>query len=216
MWRILRRSTPLCALYFSVAAAVMIGIRIQLGSQLDILFAILSGPLLFMFVFLTLLVEEQYEEKHRGYAILSVLPLKNSEIVAAKFLFTLAVDAAMLVFLMVLFATFSTAPSQAEVVHGYFLAAAGVGLLFAGLLYMGIFTFGYTKFIIAVLCFTTALGMVPALILKSHRGNIDAWIERAIEWLGHYNELILVAFVLTLYGAQYMAATFIKSLRSSA
>ncbi len=216
MWHILRRRAPQCALYFALVAAALITARLLLGDQLDILFAILSGPVLFMFVFLILVVEEQYEEKHHGYAILSVLPLKDSEIVAAKFLFTFVVDAAMLIFLMVLFSTFFATPAQAAVVRGYFLAAAGFALVFAGLLYSGIFAFGYTKFLISVMTIFTALGLVPALILKSHREDLDTWVGRTIDWLGHYNVLALLAVVLTLYSALYVASTFIKRFRSSA
>ncbi len=216
MWQILRRRTPLCALYFALVAAALTVARLQLGERLDVLFVSLSGPVLFLFVFLTLLADEQYEEKHRGYAILSVLPLRDSEIVAAKFMFTLAADAAMLIFLTALASTFVATPEQTAVVHGYFLAAAGFSLLIAGVLYAGIFAFGYTKFLIAVMICTTALGLVPALILKSHREDLDAWIEKIINWLGHYNALALLAGVLILYSALYAAASFIKRLRSSA
>jgi hypothetical protein len=84
-------------------------------------------------------------------------------------------------------------------VRSYFLLMASAALLVAGLLYIGIFGFGYTKFMIVVLTCTTALGLVPMLFLKSNRGRMDVVIDNLLAWIRGLDWLLLLPLLLLTY-----------------
>jgi hypothetical protein len=159
----------------------------------------MGGFVLFMYPFGTLMMSEQYEEKHRGYAILSALPVSSLEITAAKFLLPAAANAALLISLLLLFSTFSAPAQDMLLVRSYFLLMASAALLMAGVLYIGIFGIGYTKFMVIVLSFTTALGLVPMLFLKANRGRMDVVIENLLGWIRGLNWFVLIPLLLLVY-----------------
>ena len=98
-------------------------------------------------------------------------------------------------------------------VRSYFLLTASAGLLVAGLLYIGIFTFGYTKFVIVVLSFTTALGLAPMLILKRHREDMDVFIESLLAWIRGLDWLVLIPLLLVAYLGLMVLALQIRAWR---
>jgi hypothetical protein len=199
MINILKRSYPTFLIYYIFVIVLFSGIRLLLGSELNVFYTLMGGVVLFMYTFGALLMSEQYEEKHRGYAILSALPVSNLEITAAKFLLSVAANAALVISLVLLFSTFSAPAQDMLLVRSYFLLMASAALLAAGLLYMGIFCFGYTKFVVVVLSFTTALGLVPMLFLNSNRGRMDVVIENLLAWIRGLNWLLLLPLLLLAY-----------------
>jgi hypothetical protein len=199
MINILKRSYPTFLVYYVFVIVLLTGIRLLLGSELNVLFTLMSGIVLFMYSFGALLMSEQYEEKHRGYTILSALPVSNLEITAAKFMLPMAANAALVISLILLFSTFSAPEQDMLLVRSYFLLMASAALLVAGLLYIGIFGFGYTKFMIVVLTCTTALGLVPMLFLKSNRGRMDVVIDNLLAWIRGLNWLLLLPLLLLTY-----------------
>jgi hypothetical protein len=84
-------------------------------------------------------------------------------------------------------------------VRSYFLLAAAAGLLAAGILYIGIFSFGYTKFVVVVLSFTTALGLAPMLVLKGNRGRMDEVITNTLEWIRGLDWFVILPLLLLVY-----------------
>ena len=82
MTHILKRSYPTFLVYYIFVIVLLTGIRFLLGGELNVLFTLMGGFVLFMYPFGTLMMSEQYEEKHRGYAILSALPVSSLEITA--------------------------------------------------------------------------------------------------------------------------------------
>jgi hypothetical protein len=200
MIHILKRSYPTFLVYYVFVIVLLTGIRLLLGSELNVLFTLMSGIVLFMYSFGALMISEQYEEKHRGYAILSALPVSKLEITTAKFLLPAAGNAALVISLMLLFSTFSAPAQDMMLVRSYFLLMASAALLAAGLLYIGIFGIDYTKFVVVVLSLATALGLlVPMLFLKANQGRMDVVIENLLAWIRGLNWLLLLPLLLLAY-----------------
>ena len=103
MWNIMKRNINFFALYLVVVVILAGFTAIILHNELKVIFVILSGFLTILQVIGGTFVNEQYEEKHKGYAFLSVLPVKEGEIVAAKFLLALTASALYVGFLVLLF-----------------------------------------------------------------------------------------------------------------
>lgn len=215
MWRIFKKNVTFPVIYLLSLLIVLAVIGIYLGGDFSAAFAILSGMVLIIFVLGAVFVNEQYEEKHKGYTFLSVFPVTNSEILAAKFLIPLAACAILAGFLIGMFSLTDILPPDLVTVRSYLMFMACFSLLSAGILYIGIMAMGYTKFMVIVLSFTTALGLVPMLILKFYRDSIADFIAEFIRWIQSLNWLLVIPLVLMIYTGLYVLAVKVKSLRSA-
>lgn len=216
MWLILKKSCRTYLAYFVVTAAILTLIRFLLGPELNIMFTIVCGMVLFIVSFGALLISEQYEEKHKGYSILAMLPVSDLDIVVAKLLLPLISGAGMTLALVLLFGSFPLPPPDAALIRSYFVLMGGFSLLIVGLMYLGIFGFGYTKFVIVVMTLVTALGLVPMLILRAgRRDGMEILIENLLSWLRDLNLWVFIPLVLLAYLGISGIAWLIKSRRET-
>ena len=213
MFNIMKRSYRIFLVYFLFLIVILTAVRFLLGKELNILFTLLTGVALFMYTLGSLLSSEQVEEKNHGYAILSVFPVSSLEITAAKFLLPLVSSFTLTTSLILLFATFAAPAQDMLLVRSYFLLAAAAGLLVAGLMYIGIFSIGYTKFVVVVLTITTALGLVPMLLLKRNRDNTGEVIENLLAWIRGLDWLLLIPLLLLAYLGIMVVALQIRAFR---
>jgi len=215
MIHILKRNHRIFLMYFLFILMLLIGVRFLLGKELNVFFTLISGIVLIMTTIGALLMSEQYEEKHQGYAILSALPVSNLEITGAKFLLPLASSFTLTLSLILLFSTFSVPAPDMMLVRSYFLLAASTGLLAAGLMYIGTFVIGYTKFVVVVLSLTTALGLVPMLVMRRNRGRMDEVIESLLAGIRGLDWLVLLPLVLLVYLGLMLLALQIRAHRDA-
>lgn len=215
MIHILKRNHRIFLVYFLFILILLIGVRFLLGKELNVFFTLMSGIVLFMYTIGALLMSEQYEEKHHGYAILSALPVSNLEITGAKFLLPLTSSFTLTLSLILLFSTFAAPAPDMVLVRSYFLLAASTGLLAAGLMYIGIFGIGYTKFVVVVLSLTTALGLVPMLVMRRNRGRMDEVIENLLAGIRGMDWLVLLPLLLLAYLGLMLLALQIRAHRDA-
>jgi len=213
MWNILNRSYKVYGLYLAVICLALTGVRGLLGNDINILFTLLSGVFLFMYAFSAVLVSEQYEEKHQGYSILSALPVRNIDVIGAKYLLPVVSVIGLTGFTIALFSSFSTSPSDWVLVRSYFLFMAGASLLMVGVMYIGVFSIGYTKFLIVVISLTTALGFVPLLVLKNNRDQMETLIENLLSWMRNLNWIVIVPLIFLVYLCLMFLSIRVKTLR---
>ena len=190
-----------CGVIFTLTAIL----TLILGNENAIPLVLISGVLVFMLVFGPVFFNEQYEEKHKAYDFLDILPVKASEIVLAKFGLVLVTEMATIGYLLLLFSISKVAPNDWVLVRSYILMGGVVCLVFAALSYIGIFGLGYTKFAVIVMTFFVLLGFVPILIMKFYRDNMDVLIENILTFLRGVNWLVVIP--LTLIG--YLCLMFI-------
>jgi hypothetical protein len=178
--------------YLGIIILVTVGLRIALGTGPTVPLVMISGVLIFMLVFGAVFMNEQYEEKHKGYDFLDILPVKTCEIVTAKFGLVLLADIAVVGYLLFLFSFSPLGPNDWALVRSYFLMMGVFCLAFAALSYMVIFIIGYTKFAVIVMTFFVLLGLVPMLIMKFYGGDMDVLVNNILSFLRHLNWLILL------------------------
>ena len=181
-------------------------LRMSLGKDQAVLLVLISGVLILMLVFGPVFFNEQYEEKHKGYDFLDILPVKASEIVSAKFGLVLVTVVAIVGYLLLLFSVSKVAPNDWILVRSYILMSGVVCLFFTALSYLGIFSLGYTKFAMIVMSIFVLLGFVPILIMKFYRDNMDVLIENILTFLRHVNwlaviPLVLIGYFILMFGA---------------
>ena len=195
-----------CGVIFTLTAIL----TLILGNENAIPLVLISGVLVFMLVFGPVFFNEQYEEKHKAYDFLDILPVKASEIVLAKFGLVLVTVMATIGYLLLLFSISKVAPNDWVLVRSYILMGGVVCLVFAALSYIGIFGLGYTKFAVIVMTFFVLLGFVPILIMKFYRDNMDVLIENILTFLRGVNWLVVIPLTLIGYLCLMFLAIKIK------
>jgi len=192
--------------YLGIIFVLMAILRITLGNEHALPLVLVSGVLLIMLVFGPVFFNEQYEEKHKGYDFLDILPVKASEIVLAKFGLVLITVVATLGYLLLLFSISKVAPNDWALVRSYILMGGVACLFFAALSYIGIFSLGYTKFAVIVMSFFVVLGFVPILIMKFYLDNLDVLIENILTFLRSMNWMTVIPLALIGYlGLMFIA-----------
>jgi hypothetical protein len=196
--------------YTIVVLILTTTLRITFGNEHAVPLVLISGVLIIMTVFGPVFFNEQYEEKHKGYDFLDILPVNASEIVLAKFAMVLVTVMATVGYLLLLFSLSKVSPNDWILVRSYILMMGVVCLFFAALSYIGIFGFGYTKFAMIVMSFFVLLGFVPILIMKFYRDNMDVLIENILAFLHHVNWLAVIPLALIGYFCLMSLAIKIK------
>jgi len=195
-----------CGVIFTLTTIL----TLALGNEHALPLVLVSGVLLIMLVFGPVFFNEQYEEKHKGYDFLDILPVKASEIVSAKFGLVLVTVMATVGYLLLLFSVFKVAPNDWVLVRSYILMGGVICLFFAALSYIGIFGLGYTKFAVIVMSFFVLIGFMPILIMKFYRDNLDVLIENMLAFLRSVNWLFVIPLALIGYFALMFIAIKIK------
>jgi hypothetical protein len=195
-----------CGVIFTLTAIL----TLALGNEKAVPLVLISGVLLFMLVFGPVFFNEQYEEKHKAYDFLDILPVKASEIVVAKFGLVFVTVVATVGYLLLLFSVFKVAPNDWTLVRSYILMGGVECLFFASLSYIGIFSLGYTKFVMIVMSLFVLLGFVPILIMKFYRDNMDVLIENVLAFLRNVNWLVVIPLALIGYFTLMFIAIKIK------
>jgi hypothetical protein len=213
MWKIFKKNSPYFLIYLAAIISLAVLLRLMAGKNPSIPIILITGFLIFMVVFGSVFASEQYEEKNHGYSFLAVLPIKTSSIVGAKFLLILLADIILAGFLVFLISFTTVNAEQFTLIRSYFLMMAAICLLLAAIIYIGIFLFSYTKFVLGFLVFTSVLGALPILILRANRDNIDTKIDALLDFLKNINWYQYIPIVLGVYFVLMGIAVQVKKFR---
>jgi len=206
MFPIVKKNKAYFIGYLGVIFVLMAILRITLGNEHTLPLVLVSGVLLIMLVFGPVFFNEQYEEKHKGYDFLDILPVKASEIVIAKFGLVLVTVLATVGYLLLLFSVSKVVPNDWILIRSYILMGGVACLFFTALSYIGIFSLGYTKFAVIVMSFFVLLGFVPILIMKYYGDNMDVLIDNILNFLRTVNWMTVIPLALIGYlGLMFIA-----------
>ncbi|MBN1222365.1 MAG: ABC-2 transporter permease, partial [Candidatus Aminicenantes bacterium] len=125
-----------------------------------------QGQLLILITLSSIASNEQHEAKSRGYDFLSILPIFDKEIVAAKFacvFITVVFIVAYNYFLLILFPEPAYLASFGRI---FVLSCGLVCLLLAGLMYIIIYRWGHAKFIRIVWVTVFSAMILPILFVE--------------------------------------------------
>jgi hypothetical protein len=212
----MKKNVSFFAVYLVVVLAFASIMALAVNNELKEFFVLISGFLVILQIIGGTFINEQYEEKHKGYAFLSTLPVKEKDIVAAKFCLALMTNVLYVGFLVILFALSPSPPEEIALAQSYVLFMGVVSLALAGLSYTGIFGIGYTKFAVIVLSFLVALGLVPMLLMKTYQGRMDVLLDQILAFFEGLNWLLIIPAALLLYFGLMVLAVKVKSYRSLA
>lgn len=156
MLGILRKDCLLFALAALVAFPAVLLIEGVASTELRPALVATNMVLMWLVAFVPPIVTEIEEEHANGYALLGSLPVRAREIVAAKFLLFLAAIAICTAAQFVYLAAVRATPALLEVAHSVILLTGAACLLFGGIFYAAIFSFGCARVLTGSLAVCTA------------------------------------------------------------
>ena len=212
MKRLIKRFTVQSMVFLLAAAGIVTSVKILSVSLGNAYFVSLGNFLIYLMVMGMIFIGEQYEEKHKGYTLLSTLPVKIREVVALKFLLVL-LNLTLYVGLLVLLSKLFVSEQNFSLVRSLGLMNGSVALILSGFFYIGIYGLGYTKFTIIFLSFTVALGFIPMGIQMF--SDLDKLINQFKTFLGAVPWPWVLPLVLMLYAALFCLAAKIKERRAA-
>lgn len=131
----------LCVLYPLINHDRLTGPR-----PLDLSFGFIQAISIFWVLFASMWMHEQIEFKANGYKFLRTLPIKDKDIVGAKFTVVFGSVFIYIVFHCIAFVFISKAPEYLNPSCTAMINMGNVCLIFAGLLHLGVIKFGYMNF----------------------------------------------------------------------
>ena len=190
--------------FFLFSSAVILLVH---GDIQKVVFAVLiCGIFIYFNTLGPVLGSEQYEEKNKGYEFLNILPLREMDIVGAKFLWVLLINILFGGGILLFLRYSSWVGKQLVLFRSLALLNVSVSLLLVAVSYMFIFWIGYTKYMIIVLSVMVAMGFIPMLILNFFKDSIDKIIANIGNFIVDINWLMVLPLVLMVYfGFMFLA-----------
>lgn len=203
------------AVYLGSAACLMTVLTLAVVRGTPAALVLIAGLAILFSVAGAVFSREQYEERNGGYSFLRVLPLRPVSIAAAKFL-PMAVGTILLTAYMIYLFTGAAEGTEARLlIRGYILFTGCLALGLSSLFYLGLFLMGYTRFLVVVLSATTALGLVPMILMNTYKGRMDILVDGLLLKLKSISLLPSVASSLGVCLLFFIAGTIALSRRKS-
>jgi len=180
---------------------------------LGVLPPLVQGLMITGLTVIPVIANEQYEDKHKGYDFMRILPIKTGEIIAAKFMTLCSVAAILVLFNCLFFSFFNNDASTLAVSRSFILLSALASTIIGAIVYIGIFLLGYTIFLKVTASLMIILGMIPPLILKYMRPELDQAITNALAFMENLSWLKAIGITLIIFIALSVLATLIKKNR---
>ena len=201
--------------YFAIFVGLIVILRYITGSELSPVFVIISGIFVFFLVFGSTFTNEQYEEKNKGYTFLDTLPVTAREIIEAKYALVLLAVGLCVGFLVILISLSGSAPETMAIARSYVLFMGMICLILAGLNYIGIFTLGFTKYLIVVGVGWFTLSLIPTIILRTYQGRMDALKDSVFDFFTGIDWLVVIPLTLVVYFVLMLLAAKVRHLKSN-
>ncbi len=200
---------------FVITAGLIVVLRLITGRELSTVFVIISGILVFVIAIGSTFTNEQYEEKNKGYMFLDTLPVSAREIAEAKFALVLLTVGLCVGLLLILISLSSSPRESADVARSYVLFTGVVSLILAGVNYIGIFTLGFTKYLVLVGVGWVTLSLTPMIILRTYEGRMDVLRENILSFFTGINWLVVIPPALVVYFLLMLVAAKARHLKST-
>ena len=177
----------------------------------ELIYLLYQGAYGFWIVLGAIWVHEQIESKSRAYTFLRILPIRNKDIISAKF--------ALVLFAVLFFVIYQTGVIAVLVHNAEYSRAAwqyntfigNICLLMAGLVYMGIYRYGFVKMGKFVLIGWLLLFLSPLLLREIIMPKLDFSVETIVLRVTSLNWWVVTLVVLAMYWGMLQLAVRFKN-----
>lgn len=209
MWTLMKKNVFMFVLLsvplMGLLSVYMLTVRKTLNTNI----LIFLGQMLMYCVLVSVMTSEKAEEKNNGYAFMSLLPIKDRDIVASKFAVLLAAVVFLYVYTSVLISFMKTEPYMFPLSRIFLFLCGNLGLILAGGMYILIYRWGYTTFmkisVLGVIVFIVGPILFIEFVLVRRNIDYGARLQSAND-LPLFIWLITTAVTLTIFWSLLQAA----------
>ena len=167
----LRQTAPITVAFLLVYAAMAI-FGSAAPERLFALFAVMASG---AYVISAILIAERYEERNNGYGYLLRMPVLPGELAAGKLIQMLLVDVLSCALMVSAVRLYGAGPEFQNTAQSIVLLAGTAWLFLILVMYVGICTLGYTRFVhvfrISIMALLVLVQVLLMLLLKSGAGG---------------------------------------------
>ena len=189
--------------------------RLTGPNPLDLSFPFYLTFGLFWLIIATIWLHEQMEDKNKGYEFLKLLPVKAGDIVGAKFAVVFITVFLYVVFHLIAFWKISNSPDYVRPSWTMMINAGNIGLLIAGILYLNIYRFGFSKMRIAIFVLMIVFIALPIILTALILPNLGLDKYDLIDWMSDFNWLLVTTVGLAGYFGMYFLSAKLFSAEKS-
>jgi hypothetical protein len=216
MWQLIKKFSPVFLLYLGLYALIFFPLLnysrfTQDEDPAELIYLLYQGAWGFWIILGAIWVHEQIESKRNSYGFLRTLPIRNRDIISAKFtlvlfsVFFFVCYQTGIVALLIRDADFSWTAWK------YNLSIGNICLLMSGLFYLGIYRYGFIKFGKVILGSWLFFFLSPLLLREviMKRFNLDTET-----WIAHVTSLnwwLTTLVVLVIYSGMLKLAIKLKN-----
>lgn len=188
--------------------------RLTGPDPLSLSFVFTLTPYLFYVVIGAIWTQEQMEFKSKGYSILKLLPIKNRDLVLAKFLLVYLSVLIFIIFHIIAFAYISKDPNFFGPSRSFLVLNGVFCLILSAVFYLLIFRFGFDKLGKYILIVWTIILVAPLILVIFVLPKIGLTRTEIIMFAAKFNWILMgVIGTVVYYWLMLMAVKVKKKVR---
>jgi len=173
--------------------------RSDSADSFDFIYVFYQGSWIFWMVLGPIWGNEQIEAKNKGYIFLSTLPIKKSEIVISKYMLVFLSVVFFVVYYSIAILFFPTPPEHLTLIRTFICILGGICLMISGVVYLGIYRFGFSKlskviFALWIFLFLSPVFVKEFLMPKFNIGTLDI-----IQFFAGFNWILFSVFSVIIF-----------------
>lgn len=185
--------------------------RVTGPDPLSLSFVFTLAPYVFYVAIGAIWTHEQIEFKSKGHIFLKLLPIKDRDIVFAKFLLVYLSVLIFLIFNVIAFASISKDPSFLDPSRSFMVLNGVICLVFSALFYLLIFKFGFDKVGKYIIIFWVFILAAPIILVIFVLPKIGLTRNEIIMFFAKANWILMAAAGTIIYFGLMQLAVKIKS-----
>lgn len=139
--------------------------------------------IMFVLTLIPFLTNEQEEDANNGYDILSILPLKKTEIVGAKFITPLIAVLVLVIINKGIFSFYQADKVFFDISDSVVLIISLLSLILIGIIYISISFLGYEKFLVISSILTITAAVSPLILAGIVKPDVGKLVDRFVDLL---------------------------------
>lgn len=200
MWGVFKKGLPIFTLYIIPSMSLFVLWQLN-KSYLNVSRVLILGYFIILFTSGAVTSSEQNASNNKEYQFLQYLPIKDSEIVMAKFLLAFISVLFCLSISLILLRVLDTTELNLVLTYFYLVICASLSLIISAIWYVLIFKYGIFKvfkiiWVVLTICFISPI-LIDILLISKNKVNsifLCNFIEKT-PWFLWFISLIAVIFI---------------------
>jgi hypothetical protein len=198
MWRLLQKNAAFFVFYLLIFACIFFPLLNQsrAGStdSFDFIYVFYQGSWIFWIVLGPIWGNEQIESKNKGYIFLSTLPIKKRDIVISKYILVFLSVVFFVGFYNIAILFYPTPPEHLTLIQIFIGILGGMCLMISGVVYLGIFRFGFSRLSKFIFALWILLFLSPVFFREFLMPKFNISPQLVVQFIGGVNWILFSVF----------------------